>query len=62
VDDPTRPGAQTCLQPTLGPAQVCSAPIEVSDAAETLATFSILADGGCRLDLGAAEPVPQPTA
>ena len=56
VDDPAHPGTQTCVQPTLGPAHVCATPIAVGDAAEEIATFSILADGGCRLDLGGAAP------
>ena len=52
IPDPARPGQETCLQPTLGPAERCEAPIEVGEAAEVLATFSILADGRCRLELG----------
>jgi hypothetical protein len=52
--DPARPGQETCLQPTLGPAERCEAPIEVRETVEVLATFSILADGRCRLELGGA--------
>lgn len=52
IPDPARPGQETCLQPTLGPAERCEASIEVRESAEVLATFSILADGRCRLELG----------
>ena len=54
IPDPARPGQETCLQPTLGPAERCEAPIEVRETVEVLATFSILADGRCRLELGGA--------
>ena len=52
--DPAKPGQEACFQPTLGPAERCEAPIEVRETADVLATFSILADGHCRLELGAA--------
>jgi hypothetical protein len=52
--DPGRPGQETCFQPTLGPAERCEAPIEVRETAEVVATFSILADGHCQLELGGA--------
>ncbi len=51
IPDPARPGRETCLQPTLGPAERCDAQIEVREAAEVVATFSILTDGRCKLEL-----------
>lgn len=48
--DPARPGAETCFQPTLGPAEVCGVQVEVTAAVDVQAVFSILTDGRCRLD------------
>ena len=55
--DPVRPGLQTCFQPTLGPAQVCSVPIELTATLSVEARFSILAGGRCGLEL-VPPPVP----
>jgi hypothetical protein len=52
--DPARPGEETCFQPTLGPVERCEARIDVRETTDVLATFSIMADGHCRLELGTA--------
>jgi hypothetical protein len=54
IPDRARPGQETCIQPTLGPAERCELPVEVRETVEVLARFSILADGHCRLELGAS--------
>jgi hypothetical protein len=42
-------GTQTCAAPTLGPAQVCTIPIEVAAGATVSARFRSLPQGGCEL-------------
>jgi hypothetical protein len=53
TSDPGVPGASRCVQPTLGPGQVCPLDIVVVSNAETRARFHVLRDGACGLEAGA---------
>jgi hypothetical protein len=54
VADPGAPGGSRCVQPTLGPGQVCPLDIVVVAKAETLARFHVLRDGACGIEAGSA--------
>ena len=59
------PGGETastpaCIQPTLQPARTCDLEVDVTEAQPVELTFTVLADGGCRLEVGAAAPDPVP--
>ncbi len=54
VTDPAAPGGSRCSQPTLGPAQVCSLDVVLVAGQSTRATYHVLRDGLCGLELGEA--------
>lgn len=50
ASDPPGSAAPTCFAPTLRPSQVCGIVIGVTGTRPVAALFTILADGGCRLE------------
>jgi len=46
----------TCLQPTLGPSQVCAIDVDVVAAGDVTVVYRELDQGRCQLELGSALP------